>query len=485
MNYKGIFRVIGHILLIEAAALIPPLFVSLYDGDTIPAKCFIFTEILLAAFSGLIWFWTRKADRKMYGREGFIIVGAAWIVMSVFGALPFFFSGEIPSYGDALFESIAGFTTTGASLVMSIDRLSRGMQLWSSLTHWLGGVGILSFTLAIMRLSNRGQGQSLYLLRAEAPGPSVEKLVPKIKRHASILYGIYLSLTALCFLLLFLGGVPAFDSLCISFGTAATSGFSLRLDSMASYSIYAQNVTTVFLFLFGVNFNLYFFIVLKKFRSILKDEEFRAYVVITAASILLIFLNTFKYFESIPQALQKVSFTVVSIISSSGYSVADFNSWPEFSKSLIMILIFIGACAGSTSGGITVSRLLILAKNCYREIRKMLHPRSVMSIRISGNPLSENISRNVMIYVLVYGLIFAVSLLLVSLDNFSMETNATAVLGCLSNIGIGLGSIGPGGSFSGFSALSKFVLAADMLLGRLEFFPLLIMFHYKTWLKGN
>ena len=483
MNYTGILYMLSRILLIETLAFIPSIGVALYDGSTNALRGFLYTAVFLITLSLLLHFIFKNKNNRLYAREGFLVVAFSWIAVSAAGALPFVFSGEIPGYADAFFESVSGFTTTGAS---SVDYLpSRALLLWRCFSQWLGGMGILVVALAVLRFSKTGQGNSLHLLRAESPGPNVEKIVPKVKQHSAILYIIYLSMSCLCFLFLIFGDMPLFDSLCTTFATAGTGGFSIRPDSMVSYSSYSQIVVTIFMILFGVNFNIYFYIVMKKLSPVKRDEELRSYIILILLSVILICANVYRMFDSISQAVQHVFFTVGSIITTTGYTTVDYSAWPLFSRTILIILMIVGACAGSTSGGIKLSRLLILTKTCYREIRKLLHPRSVIALKLSGETLTEKSIHNVTIFTIIYAFIFFISLLLISFDNLSIETSVTAVVSCLSNIGPGLDVVGPYGSYAGFSALGKIVLAFDMLLGRLEIFPLLILFHYRSWVKGS
>lgn len=474
---------LSNIMLIETVTFIPPIIISIMYRDYHVLRAFLLTAVPLLLLSVLSRIFSEREQRAFYAREGFMLVGSSWVIMSLFGALPFFISGEIPSYIDAFFETVSGFTTTGSSILTAVEAMSPALIFWRSFTHWLGGMGILVFMLAIIPFSKSGQGQALYVLRAESPGPSVEKIVPKIKQHSAILYGIYIALTILCFLFLVLGDMPAFDSICITFGTAGTGGFGIKSDSMASYSAYSQTVVTIFMILFGINFNLYFFLLLRKFKAVLKDEELRVYLLVITLSIVFISIDVYKQFGSVGQAIHHTAFTVSSLITTTGYSTADFNLWPSFSKSILLLIMVLGPCAGSTGGGIKISRLVLMVKNFFREIRKLLHPRSVIPVRMNGSVVDEKILGNVNIFLSAYAIIATLSILVISLDNFSFETNFSAVIACLSNIGPGLASVGPTESFANFSKFSKLVLSFDMLLGRLEIFPLIIMLHPRTWNK--
>jgi trk system potassium uptake protein TrkH len=398
--------------------------------------------------------------------------------------MPFWLSGGIPSYVDAFFETVSGFTTTGASVLAEVEARPRALLLWRSFSHWIGGMGILVFMLAIQPAA-RGKGESLHVLRAESPGPTIEKITPKIRHHAAILYAIYVVLTVLCFLFLLVGGMPLFDSACISFGTTATGGFGIRADSMASYGTYCQTVVTVFMLLSGVNFNIYFFLLLKRFKDAALDEELRAYLGVILASAALIAVNVVSIFGGVAETLHHTFFTVVSIITSTGFATVDFNLWPQFSRAVLLLLMIFGACAGSTGGGFKIIRIVLVAKAGIRGLRKMLHPRAVTHVKINGRSINETVLEGVYIYMTAYVAILIISFLLLSLDNFSIETNLSAVITCLNNIGPGLDAVGPMGSFYGFSNLSKVVLTADMLIGRLEIFPVLLLFSARSWNRAG
>lgn len=483
MNFKGIARMLSNIMLIEIATFVPPMLISIIYKDYHVLRAFMITSVILLVFSLTLRLVTDKNKRGFYAREGFMLVSGAWIIMSLFGALPFFISGEIPNYIDAFFETVSGFTTTGSSILVNVEVLSPGLIFWSSFAHWLGGMGILVFMLAVMPFAKEGQGQGLYVLRAETPGPTVEKFVPKIRQHSIILYSIYISLTIVCFLFLFLGDMSLFDSMCIAFGTAGTGGFGIRADSMASFSAYSQTVVSVSMALFGINYNIYFLILLGKFKAALKNEEMRVYLVVVFLAITLISFNIHSQFDSIKETIHHSAFTVSSLITSTGYTTADYNQWPEFSKNLLILLMISGACAGSTSGGIKISRMILMIRNVFRGTKKLLRPRSVMPVRFNGTAVDEKLLQNVNIFFAAYAIILTLSVLIISIDGYSFETNFTAVVSSLSNIGPGIGAVGPRGNFSGFSYLSKIVLAFDMLLGRLEIFPLIIMLQPRIWRK--
>ena len=415
----------------------------------------------------------------MYAKEGLIAVALSWIVLSLVGALPFTLSGQIPFYLDAVFEMISGFTTTGSSILPAVESLDRCMLFWRSLSHWIGGMGILVFMLAIVRMDG---GQAIHLLRAESPGPTVSKMVPRMVDSSKILYGIYFGLTVVQIILYLAGGDPLFDSLCNAFGTAGTGGFAIRNDSFASYSAYTQTVTTVFMALFGVNFSIYFFLLRRKFDLAWKNTELRWYVSIIVISTLLITFNIKSlYHGDFGYSLHHAAFTVSSVITTTGYGTENFDLWPEFSRVILVLLMIVGASAGSTGGGLKVSRVVILMRAAKAELRKILHPHTVKVITVDGKPVSGETVRAVSTYFILYVLIAAASVLLVSLDGYDGSTTLTAVLATFNNIGPGLGLCGPAGNFAFFSPLAKVVLCIDMLLGRLEIFPILVLFSLQTW----
>lgn len=401
--------------------------------------------------------------------------------MSAFGALPFFLSGQIPSYVDAFFEMVSGFTTTGASILTDVEALSRCNLFWRSFSHWLGGMGVLVFLLAVVPGARKNGGTGIYLMRAESPGPSVDKLTPHLRQTAMILYGIYILLTALCIVCLLLGGMPVFDSFCIAFGTAGTGGFAIKNSSMGGYSCFLQTVVTVFMFLFGVNFSLYYMLLLRKFKAVFKNEELRLYFGIAAGSIVLIAINISRMYNTAYEAVHHAAFQVVSIMTTTGYGTVDFEQWPAFSKAILLSLMFIGASAGSTGGGLKVSRVLLLMKSIRRTIRKALHPRRVQPVYMDGRAVSEEVCDNVNAYLAIYCVILVLSFAIISVDGFSIGTNFSAVASCFNNIGPGFELVGATQNFSIYSDLSKIILSLDMLLGRLEIFPLLLLLSPDTW----
>ena len=414
-------------------------------------------------------------------QEGFAATGLSWIFMSAFGALPFFLSGQIPSYVDAFFEMVSGFTTTGASILTDVEALSRCNLFWRSFSHWLGGMGVLVFLLAVVPGARKNGGTGIYLMRAESPGPSVDKLTPHLRQTAMILYGIYILLTALCIVCLLLGGMPVFDSFCIAFGTAGTGGFAIKNSSMGGYSCFLQTVVTVFMFLFGVNFSLYYMLLLRKFKAVFKNEELRLYFGIAAGSIVLIAINISRMYNTVYEAVHHAAFQVVSIMTTTGYGTVDFEQWPAFSKAILLSLMFIGASAGSTGGGLKVSRVLLLMKSIRRTIRKALHPRRVQPVYMDGRAVSEEVCDNVNAYLAIYCVILVLSFAIISVDGFSIGTNFSAVASCFNNIGPGFELVGATQNFSIYSDLSKIILSLDMLLGRLEIFPLLLLLSPDTW----
>ncbi len=483
MNYLIIIQLLGGLFLLEGVFMLPALGFAVYYGEASAIQGLAWTIAIVLLLGGVTLALSRKAKHRFYAREGFVTVALAWISLSVLGALPFYISGEIPSFVDCIFETVSGFTTTGASILTDIEGMSRGLLYWRSFTHWLGGMGMLVFLLAILP-NTRDSGYSLHLLRAESPGPAVTKLTPKIHKTATILYGIYIVMTAICFCFLFFGGMPFFDSLCITFGTAGTGGFGILGDSMASYTTYQQTVCTVFMFLFGVNFSLYYLLLLREFAAALLGEELRLYCGIMGGAILLITVNSIHCFESVGQALHHVAFTVSSIMTTTGFTTVDYTQWPQLSQTLLLTLMVAGACAGSTGGGIKVVRLLILFKSLTSELKKLLRPRSVQVVEMDKQVLEDSVVRGVNVYIVAYGALCVLSYILICSDGFSMETNLSAVLACLNNIGPGLGAVGPTGSYAGYSVGSKLVLTMDMLLGRLEIFPLLLLCSPHTWRKG-
>lgn len=479
MNYRMIAYLQGVIILIEAAFMLLPALVALLYGEA-SGLCFLIT-LTAAAAVGFVLTRLRPKKRTMYAKEGFVITASAWITISLIGAVPFAMSGQIPNYLDAVFEMVSGFTTTGSSIVPNVEELDRCMNFWRCLSHWLGGMGILVFMLAIVNL---GGGQSNHLLRAESPGPSVAKMVPNMRKSSFILYSIYMGMTAILVILLVLGGMPLFDSLCHAFGTAGTGGFGVKAASIGYYdSYYLQGVIAVFMMLFGVNFNVYFFLLMRKWSNAFRNTEVWTYLGIIVFSTLTIAVNIAGQFPGLLDALHHAFFSVASVITTTGFVTVDFSLWPEYSRILLVMLMVVGACAGSTGGGVKVSRFVILFKAASHEVHRLLHPNSVKVLKMDGKRLDRELIQGVQGYLLVYFMVTVISVLLVSLDNFDFVTTLTAVEATLNNIGPGLNVVGPVGNYSMFSPLSKVVLTLDMLFGRLELFPMLILLTPSTWRK--
>ena len=479
MNYKMMGRFIAQILTIEGFFMIPALILGLVLGETGAMWGFAYTIGAIFLTVLVLHLICRGAPSAFYAKEGLVCVGISWIVMSLFGCLPFYLSREIPAFIDAFFEIVSGFTTTGSSILTNVEAMSKSLLYWRSFSHWLGGMGVLVFLLAFT--GEKGKGFTMHLLRAESPGPDVGKLVPKMRTTAGILYVLYICLTVLNIIFLLIGKMPLFDAVCTAFGTAGTGGFGIKNDSIASYSPYIQNVTTVFMLLFGVNFSCYYLLLLGNFRSIFKDEELRLYVGIVLGAIALIVLNLRGFYSTLEETVRHAAFQVATIITTTGFATTDFDLWPAFSKSIIMCLMVVGACAGSTGGGLKMARVLLLAKNLRRNIRQTLSPRKVLVVRNNGRVVDEKILANTNAYLAAYVVIIFVSFMVISLDNFSVGTNFTAVLACFNNIGPGLEAVGPTCNFSAYSTLSKLVLCFDMLAGRLEIFPILVLFSHSTW----
>ncbi len=478
MNYGMIVYILGTILKAEAILMSLPALVAFLcgEGDLVP----MLAAILIASGAGLLFTFKKPKNTVIYAKEGFVVTALSWVVMSLVGALPFVFAGAIPSYIDAVFETVSGFTTTVASILTDVEGMSRGLLFWRSFTHWVGGMGVLVFLLAIVPLAG---GRSVHIMRAESPGPVVGKLVPKVRDTAMILYGIYITMTVVLIALLLLGGMPLYDSAVHAFGTAGTGGFGIWGDSIAHYdSAYIDVVLSIGMVLFGVNFNIYYLLLMGKVKSILRSEELRWYLGIIAGATLLIAWNTLSRWGGILQSLRYAFFQVASVITTTGFATADFNLWPELSRMLLLVLMLVGACAGSTGGGMKVSRLIIMLKSAKREISRMLHPRSVYTLQFEGKPLEDQTIHNVFTYFFILVFLVIASVLLVSLDNMDFDSTFSAVLACINNIGPGLGIVGPMGSYAALSPLSKLVLILDMLLGRLEIFPMLMLFAPSVWI---
>ena len=465
MNFRIIAYIVGWVCNFQAIFMVLPCITALVYQEH---EFFAFLiSMILCLIVGIPLTARKPKNKVFYTKDGCVAVALSWLALCIFGSAPFVLSNSIPHPIDAFFETVSGFTTTGSSILTDVEVLPHCILMWRSFTHWIGGMGVLVFLLSLLPLAG---GYHMNLMKAESPGPSVSKLVPKVQQTAKILYSIYIGMTLLQIVLLLIGNIPLFDTLCIAFGTAGTGGFGIRNDSMGSYSTYCQIVTTIFMILFGVNFSAYYLILTKKIRQALKFEEVRYYFGIIAAAILVIGLNTMHLFQNLGVSIQQAAFQVGSIITTTGFSSADFNQWPALSKTILVLLMFVGACAGSTGGGIKVSRILILCKAAKKEFQLYLHPNAVKKIKMDQKTITHDILRSTNIYLTLYLLIFAVSILLISLDNFDMTTNFTAVTATLNNIGPGLEIVGPMGNFSSFSYFSKCVLVFDMLAGRLEIF---------------
>lgn len=476
MNSSMIRYLLGYVLKIEAALLLLPCLISLCYQEKVGMIYFLVAVICLVL--GLGMSWRKPQDTVFYLKEGCVTTAFSWILMSFFGALPFWISGEIPSLVDALFETVSGFTTTGASILENVEVLSHTALFWRSFTHWIGGMGVLVFLLAIISLNG---GSHVNLLRAESPGPSVGKLVPKVKHTARILYLIYLGLTLIEIIMLLAGKIPLFDALTTSFGTAGTGGFGIKADSIGGYSPYIQWVVTIFMIAFGVNFNAYYFILFHNIRKALHMEEVRCYLGIILAAIGILLIDTVKIYGNFADALRHSFFQVASIITTTGFSTGDFDLWSQTSKTVLVLLMFIGACAGSTGGGIKVSRFIILIKTIFKELDSYIHPRSIKKITFDDRPIEHEVMRSTNVYFITFVILFTASVLAISFEGWDLTTNFTAVAATINNIGPGLELVGPSRNFAFFSPFSKLVLIFDMLAGRLELFPLLILFHPAVW----
>ncbi len=479
MNRRIIVNTVGKMIVLEAVALLIPAVVSLIYSET-SLWSFLITILIALAVGSFFILISKNPPKAIYAREGFLIVALSWIFASLIGCLPFFISGEIPNFFDAFFETVSGFTTTGSSVLRNVEALSHGILFWRSFTHYIGGLGVLVFVVALIPDVS---GRTIYILRAEMPGPTFGKLSPKIKDTVKILIAIYFGLTVIQIVLLLFGNMPLFDSIVHTFGTAGTGGFGTKSDSIGSYSPYCQWVIAVFMFLFAINFNLYYLLLIKRFSDVFKNNELWLYVTIVLASITAITINLLSVYETFAEALRHSAFTVTSFVSTTGFAIVDFTKWPEFSKGLLFFLMFLGGCAGSTCGGLKTSRLLILIKLIRAELHRMLHPRSVVTVKVDGKPVDKDLLRSVSIYFAIYTACIFVIFLLITFEPFDLVTNLTATVTCFNNVGPGLSLIGPAGNFADFSAFSKVVLSFAMLLGRLEIFPLLLALNPSTWMK--
>ncbi len=479
MNRKKIFYIVGWILKFESVFLLLPALTGLFYQEYQDCMVYLITAISCFLFGQVLTHFGSK-EGQLYVREGFASVSIGWTVMSIMGALPFVFTGDIPSFTDALFETISGLTTTGASILTDVEALSYTNLFWRSFTHWVGGMGVFVFVMAILPMMG---GSTMNLMKAESPGPSVGKFVPRVKNTAKILYSIYIVMTICQIIILLFCKMPFFDAVTTTFGTVGTGGFGIKSDSLASYSPAIQNVVTTFMILSGINYTAYFCILCKQFKAAFSLEEVRAYLLIIFSSVLLICINIYHMYSTLEETIRHAFFQVASIITTSGFATTDFDTWPQFSKTILLILMFVGACAGSTGGGIKVSRVLILFKSVGKEISMLIHPRMVKKIKLEDRPVTNEINRSANAYIALYFVMFFFSVLLISIDNFGFTTNFTAVAATLNNIGPGFELVGPTQNFSIFSDFSKYVLMFDMLAGRLELFPMLILFHPACWKK--
>ncbi len=486
MNFKIILKTIGKVLVIEAVLLLIPFIVSLVYGEDLRHVLASVTVAAVLAVCGILLDrFLNPETNDFFAKDGLITVSLCWIALSVFGALPFVISGDIPNYVDALFETVSGFTTTGASIVDNVELLSRSMIMWRSLTHFIGGMGVLVFLAAF---TSKYSDHAMHIFRAEMTGPKVDKIMPKAKQTASVLYLIYLGLTVILVIMLLCGGMPFYDSLVHAFGTAGTGGFSMKADGLASYSKYCQWVITIFMLLFGVNFNVYFLMLMRKFRPVLKSLELWTYLGVFVGSSAIIAFNIYSMYGSVEESVRLAAFQVSSIYTTTGYSTANFDKWPILSKNVLLLLTFIGGCAGSTAGGFKISRVIILVKKSANDIKKALHPRTATSIKFEGKTLADETVSGVTSYLLLYVLCFCVIYFLLSFDGAvagttAFETNFSAATACFNNIGPGFAQVGPAASFSFYSPFSKIVLTFAMLLGRLELYPLIVTFSPSTWIR--
>lgn len=480
MNRKMVFYMIGQMIILESVLLLLPLIVSVIYGEGGVALSFVVTILIALASGGLMMLAFKPSSKVIYSKEGFIIVALSWVFMSLIGALPFVISGDIPSYVDALFETVSGFTTTGASIAANVEAMHKGILFWRSFTHWVGGMGVLVLVMAVLPTST---DRSIHIIRAEMPGPVVGKLVPRVRQTAKILYLIYIVLTLVEMVFLCIGGMDLFESAIHAFGTAGTGGFGVMSDSLAGYSPYIQWVITAFLVLFAANFNLYFLLLMRKFKAIASSDELWTYLGIVLVSVGVISFNIYPIYGSVGESVRQSAFQTMSILSTAGFSTADFNIWPQLSKSILFILMFIGGCAGSTAGGLKISRVIMLFKSVRRELNRMIHPRSVSAVKVEGRKVDDQTLNGVGIYFALYIGIYLLAFLLISFEPFDFETKFTSVSACFNNVGPGFGAVGPMGSYAEYSAFSKVILSIAMLLGRLEIYPLIFAMMPSLWAK--
>lgn len=476
MNYSMIIFILGHLLKYEGLLMLLPIITGFIYGEKQ-----VYAYIGIAVFSylvGKLISLKEPKNKQLYTRDGSVTVALGWVVLSIFGALPFTLSGDIPFYVDALFETISGFTTTGASVLSNVEALSHTSIMWRSFTHWVGGMGVFVFILSLLPVIS---GSTMQLMKAESPGPSVDKFVPKVKNTAQILYGMYIVITVIQVVILLFAKMPLFDTLALTFGTVGTGGFGIKNDSLGSYTSLQQNIITFFMIISGINYSFYFLLISKRFKEAFHLEEVRWYLGIIFVSVAAITLNIMHLYGSIGESVKHAFFQVGSIITTTGYSSTDFDLWPEFSKTILIILMIIGACAGSTAGGFKVSRMLMLLKSVKAELSIMIHPREIKKIRIDGHVISPDVLRTSQVYLVIYWAFFLGAVLLISIDNFDFATNFTAVAATFNNIGPGLAGVGPMSNFGGYSVFSKFVLMLGMLIGRLELYPIMLLLLPATW----
>lgn len=480
MNFRLINSILSRVIMLQGVLLLPSCLVGILYKEWGDALTYLIVSFV-CFIVGFLMYLTKPKSSTFYAKEGFVAVSLSWIIMSLIGAMPLYFTSDIPSFTDALFEIISGFTTTGSSILPNVEALSHANLFWRSFSHWIGGMGVLVFILAILPMSG---GSTMNLMKAESPGPSVGKLVPRIQQTAFLLYAIYFAMTIIELILLLCGSMKPFDALCLTLGTAGTGGFGIKNDSLASYSVYSQVIITIFMFLFGVNFTFYYYILIKKVKDALRMEEVRGYFLLFSAAAIAIALNlSLSGNPGFWHNLQQSAFQVASVMTTTGYATTDFNLWPTFSKVILVGLMFIGACAGSTGGGIKVSRILLYVKQVGKELMQQIHPRQISVTKLDGKGIEHTTIRSCNVFLMTYGVVFIISILLISLNGFDFTTTFTAVAATLNNIGPGLNMVGPTGNFADFSVFSKYVLMFNMLAGRLEILPMLILFHPATWKK--
>lgn len=477
MNYRILFYTLGWILNFQAIFLLLPSIVALAYRE--PSGWYFLATAVIVAIVGVGMTIKKPKNNQFHAREGFVLVAISWILISMISAIPMCTSGAIPNYVDAVFEMVSGYTTTGASILTSVEDLPNCMNFWRCFSNWIGGMGVIVFIVTILPMT--GSNGNMYLMRAESPGPSFGKLVPKLKKTASLLYIMYIGLTLVELVFLLCGGLDFFDSLCVSFATAGTGGFGIKNDGFSGYSSYVQIVVTIFMFLFGVNFKFYFLLLMRKFKEAFFMEEVRWYAIVYGIATVLITIDIFHLMGNLGASLKHAAFQVSTVMTTTGFATADFNQWPIFSQTILVLLMFLGACAGSTGGGMKVSRFIIYIKSAQKEVASLLHPSSVKKIKMDDKVVDHETIRSANIYLIIYILLVGVSILLVSLNGFDLVTTVTAVITTFNNIGPGLGVVGPMGNFSSLSILSKLVLIFDMLVGRLEIFPIIVLFFRDTW----